>query len=473
MLKPHRQLGFLLVILAILVQALVTLNCGTPPVTVRQSLSPQLNTGTVTSTANPLVAQYSISTSSQATVTIEFGPDTNYGFRTSAQMTPSGGGQVSTLVAGMKQNSTYHLRAIVDYMYGTEQFDSDHTFQTGSVPQGRLAQVVVTTPSGSTPAPGVELVGLNPGSGNPLLVEALDPGGNVIWYYDFDPTLGVAQPIKPLSNGHFIVVLCTASFAPTNPCVVREIDLAGTTIHQFTSSDLTRWLSDAGFNLTVNAIHHDIVRLANGHLLVLMNSYKSFTDLPGYPGQTNVLGDAIVDLDSNYKPVWVWNTFDHLDVTRHPMLFPDWTHSNTLLYSPDDGNLLLSIRHQYWVVKIDYEDGRGSGNVLWRLGYQGDFALASGSPANWFYAQHYANIVSPSSTGDFQLALFDNGDNRVMDSSGTTCGSTGAPPCYSRPAIFEVNEATKTASLVWAYNTVYSFWGGVVQLLPTSDIFFA
>jgi hypothetical protein len=95
------------------------------------------------------------------------------------------------------------------------------------------------------------------------------------------------------------------------------------------------------------------VVLLNGHWLCLVNSTKPFTDLPGYPGVTPVLGDALVDLDTNLQPVWVWNSFDHLDVNRHPYLFPDWTHSNAIAYSADDGNLLLSIRHQNWVIKID------------------------------------------------------------------------------------------------------------------------
>jgi arylsulfate sulfotransferase len=170
--------------------------------------------------------------------------------------------------------------------------------------------------------------------------------------------------------------------------------------------------------------------------------------------------------------VWVWSTFDHLDVNRHPMMFPDWTHSNSLVYSPDDGNLVLSIRHQSWVIKIDYANGHGTGDILWRLGYGGDFTLLnSTSPADWFYAQHYAHISSSNSTGVLQMAMFDNGDGRILDASGTTCGSTGAPDCYSRPAIFQIDENAKTAQIVWAFPTAYSFWGGDIQELPNSDLF--
>lgn len=255
--------------------------------------------------------------------------------------------------------------------------------------------------------------------------------------------------------------------------VVREVDLTGKTIQEFTVADLNTWLSAANITWTANAIHHDFVELPNGHLLLLVNINKDYSDLPGYPGTTTVLGDAVVDLDQNFNPVWTWSSFDHLDVNRHPMQFPDWTHSNAILYSADDGNIVLSMRHQSWILKIDYANGTGTGNVLWKLGYQGDFTLLdSTTPADWFFAQHFANIISPNTTGDIQVAMFDNGDNRVLDSSGTTCGSAGAAACYSRPAIFEVNETALTAQVQWFYIVPYSFWGGVIQELPNSDMFF-
>jgi len=65
-------------------------------------------------------------------------------------------------------------------------------------------------------------------------------------------------------------------------------------------------------------------------------------------------------------------------INRRPMGFPDWTHTNAILFSPDDGNLIVSVRHQNWVVKVDYANGVGTGDILWKLGYQGDFTLVGG-----------------------------------------------------------------------------------------------
>ena len=133
---------------------------------------------------------------------------------------------------------------------------------------------------------------------------------------------------------------------------------------------------------------------------MLSNTVRPFTNLPGYPGVTNVVADVVIDLDTNRQPVWVWNEFDHLDVNRHPMGFPDLTHSNAVIYSPTDHNIIVSMRHQNWVVKVDYNDGAGTGNILWHLGEGGDFALKNGvDPTDWNYAQHYPSLFTPTSAG--------------------------------------------------------------------------
>ena len=223
---------------------------------------------------------------------MEFGPDTHYGFVTSAVAATAP--TVQILVAGMKQNSTYHMRAVITYADGARDFDNDHVFNTGAAPPGRIPVMAVTLPSGVTPSTGLELVSLNPLTNNPgnlLRVVALSPAGDLIWYYDFDPDLGTAQPIKLLPDGHFLMALFGGTTGPGG--MVREIDLTGRTIHEFTVNQLNQWLTTAGYKLNANAIHHDIAALPNGHLLVLVNTNKKFTNLAGYRGVTTVLGDAV------------------------------------------------------------------------------------------------------------------------------------------------------------------------------------
>jgi arylsulfate sulfotransferase len=426
---------------------------------------------TVSTTNNPLVAQYSIVVPNGGKVKIEFGPDTSYGRDTWWQDAPSGGGLVNILVAGMRASSTYHMRADIDLPGDGNFQDFDHTFQTGAIPASRLPQISVKRPGTLTPNPGVELVTLYNSqlTTNPLEAVVTDLQGNVIWYYDVNPTSATSLipfPYKLMPNGHMLVNVYPIG-------ILREIDLAGDTIREMSIAELDARLAAAGYNFPVSDYHHDFALLPNGHVILLVNHPKDFTDLPGYPGTTTVNGDALIDLDENWNPVWVWDTFDHLDVNRHPRGLPDWTHGNAVIYSADDGNLLFSSRHQSWVIKIDYEDGKGNGDIIWKFGYQGDFTLDSGAPAAWMYGQHDVRILSPNTTGIFTLGLFDNGYIRVLDDTGALCGTTGEPACYSRVPFFQVDEATHTAHVLWQdFPLPYSLALGSIESLANGDVEF-
>ncbi len=202
----------------------------------------------------------------------------------------------------------------------------------------------------------------------------------------------------------------------------------------------------------------------------------------GIREQCPVLGDALIDLDQNWNPVWSWNAFDHLDVNRHIDGMPDWTHTNALLYSPDDGNLILSFRAQSWILKIDYENGRGSGNILWYLGYQGDFALTnegvpSDDPSLWFASQHFPILLSQNGP-QMTLAIFDNGLNRILNPDGEVCenpilGNAYPPACYSRPVIYQVDESSMVANITWGDPLpYYSLWGGAINRFANGNVEF-
>jgi hypothetical protein len=300
-----------------------------------------------------------------------------------------------------------------------------------------------------------------------------DRDANPIWYYDVGKG-NYPFTFKLLPNGHVLLSITrTGLYA-----LLIEVDLAGNTIREMDAGALGAKMQAAGFDFIPTAIHHDFALLPNGHVILLTNFTRNFTDLPGYPGTTAVIGDGIVDLDENWNPVWAWNSFDYLDVNRHLNGLPDWTHSNALLYSAADGNLVLSMRHQSWVLKIDYNNGTGAGDILWKLGYQGDFALTQGDvptadPSLWFSFQHFPSIISQTGS-QTTLAVWDNGDFRVLDSSGTTCGS--APlylPCYSRATIFQLEESTMVANLFWdTLPGTFSDWGGSINQLANSNVEF-
>lgn len=439
----------------------------------------------VAATSNPQVARYTFEAPGPGTVTVDFGVDTRYG-RSTGAVKASGQGPVSVLVAGMLARTTYHMRAeFTPDAGGPAQPDSDQTFTTGDVPCKFTAVIQASTAAGKNPQPGIELVdGLNAGS-LPAPV-ATDLQGNIIWTYPFeDESAGVAAyPVRMLSNGDLLMLVGhNSSTLLADPAgvdaasEVREIDLAGDTVRSLKVTSLNATLAAKGAGLLLNDFSHDILPLSNGHFLVLAATEKSVADnVSGTP--TRVLGDAIIDLDASLQPVWTWNTFDHLDVNRHPYLFPDWTHANSVSYDPIDGSLILSLRHQNWVLKIDYGNGGGDGAIEWKLGPGGDFALlkADGSldanPADWFYSQHDAEYLGTDSSGRVTFSIMDNGDDRKF-SDGTSCPVTGGNACYTTIPIMQIDEAAKTAKFLFhdvLPPSQYSFFGGNTEVLANGDV---
>ena len=118
--------------------------------------------GTVAATNNPQVALYTIAPPGDATVTVKFGPTTDYGLSTWTQQAPAGGGAVGTFVAGMLANSMYHMQATISFSDGVTFTDLDHTFTTGSLAAGMIPTLTATTSPGMTPQSGVELLDLSP-----------------------------------------------------------------------------------------------------------------------------------------------------------------------------------------------------------------------------------------------------------------------------------------------------------------------
>ncbi|MEM7151586.1 MAG: aryl-sulfate sulfotransferase [Myxococcota bacterium] len=187
-------------------------------------------------------------------------------------------------------------------------------------------------------------------------------------------------------------------------------------------------------------LHHDVIELPNGNFLALSFIFRD-VDYPDI-GLTHVAGDLIVEIDRTGSIVWEWDSFDHLDPLRRREGFDvlifdvetgengqDWTHGNGVIYDEASDTVLFSARHQDWLVQID----RGSGDVQWRLGPEGDFGLEGGG--EFFYHQH-----SPQWQDDGSLLLYDNGvgNPNLADELET-----------SRAIRYDLNTTTMMATQVW------------------------
>ena len=147
---------------------------------------------------------------------------------------------------------------------------------------------------------------------------------------------------------------------------------------------------------SITDFNHEAQRLPNGDTAVLATTQRTI-DVNGTPTMYN--GDMVLVLDQNFQVAWVWNAFDWLDTNRLPTNGEgpgDWLHANSIAWSPEDGDLFVSLRTQDWVIKIDYSNGTGDGHVVWRLGQGGDFTINSSDPSPWFSHQHDVTYINDS-----------------------------------------------------------------------------
>ncbi len=370
---------------------------------------------------------------------------------------------------------------------------------------------------------------------------ATDLAGTIIWYnYGNDP--GHTSTItRPFSNG-YIVTQNGPAWVPgqTGYEMLRQLDWAGNIIRETNVGILQQQLlalGDAGAgpcNIIpspapvgsgcLGVFNHDAIQtLPNGYTAAILQTEKIFP--PGTQGDSSglpvdVAGDLIVVLDQNWNAVWYWDAFDpngggngypQLPVSRAavldepcdagcleifllgPGIAPvayDWLHANSLYYWPHDGaaapstapgDIIWSSRHQDWVLKIDYKDGAGTGNILWRMGPSGDFAFVNtyNDPWPWFSHQHEAGIENG---GAGPMTIFDNGNTRVAPPSGPGSSTGGVPglgsncgpkDCDSRGMALTINESAMQVLPVLSVDLgVYSNAMGSAQLLSNGNYFF-
>ncbi len=395
----------------------------------------------VAHTANPLVALYSVPPGPRGTVHVEFallGPSPVW--QSTNDLPSEPGKSTNFFVAGLLPQTTYEMRDV--FSDGTTS--APLTFRTGNLPSNLTFPTFTVQ---QQPGPGSDL--------NQDLVYhiqalpvpfATDLQGNVVWYYDVQQSgLGMKNFfVGTLVPGGTVLGIGQDQYSVrNNRDVLREIDLAGNPVRETNLAAVNAQLAALGFE-TIYGFHHDVQRLPNGATVVPAFIERTI-DINGTP--TNYAADMIVVLDKNFQVSWAWDPFDHLDVHRGPFLpnpgepppsvpnLPavEWLHTNAVSWSPEDQNLVVSMRYQDWVVKIDYANGRGDGHVVWRLGQGGDFTVNSTDPNPWFSHQHDAHYIDNST-----LILFDNGNGRRASD----------PTADSRGQVWKLDERTMTATLV-------------------------
>jgi len=391
----------------------------------------------VENSRNVLSALVDIRLSRAEAVLVEIvGPD-DHVFRTGLE--PSAIDH-EVVVVGMRSERQYTLQPIAILEDGTEVEGPTLPFETRALPDN-MPPFRVTIHDPERAYGGITFFGINEQGADAqpsnIYYMAVDDVGEIVWYYSgVAPIRYIERNLEQLDDGTFMV-----SLANTH----RLITLGGDTLDDFSG-------------LAPHGLHHDGVMLPNGNVLALANEVREL-NVPSLGGDVRVLGDRIHEIDTDGEVQWVWNTFERLDTLRFPSPLSrtasrrqvfDWTHSNAVVFMEDEGAILLSMRHQNWVIKIDAD----SGDVIWRLGQDGDFELSDGS---WFFAQH---APEPQANGD--LLIYDNGNGRP-----------GGEP-QSRAVIYALDDVEMTATQVWEYPLVteplYTPFLGDADRLPNGNV---
>ena len=447
-----------------------------PPVSSQYVIQPIVTTAgqsAVNITTHPLVALFSAGPCTAGhSIRVRFHENGSQATSTTNAV-PCSSSSANFLVAGMLPLTQYEMR--------WEEFASNYLnsgpdlpFTTGHLPaefphEVFTVDVPATQHDAAFPLVFFQLV---PGTGRPFTFwpTATDLSGNVLWYFPEQTLVTRSEP-----GGNFFTM---------GQMVLAEYDLAGNETLETNVEILNEQLAAKGYPIMSSFNDHETRRLPNGNLLILGARDKSSAFLQGGTpvDPVDILGDMVLVLDHNMQLVWAWDSFAHQDVSREATLHEicvhdsagcpafsqqfaqanDWLHSNAVQLAAD-GNILLSERNQDWVLKIAYNNGRGDGHVMWRMGPYGDFTIANpphqscGDPNvyPWFTHQHDAAFQVQTGVSEV-MTVFDDGNLRHQQ-----CGSGN-----SRGMALSVAEQTRTVFIQMSADLgAYSPALGSAQLL--------
>ncbi|NVB37512.1 aryl-sulfate sulfotransferase [Pseudenhygromyxa sp. WMMC2535] len=325
-------------------------------------------------------------------------------------------------------------------------------FETGAALPGFIPSFTVEQAAGAEIDPAFRIFDYSVGPDwSPNGLTVVDTEGVTRWYFGSDPIIpgptAVWAGIELLSDGTLLTARDGA---------VIILDELGEVQRRHDS-----------YSYGLSAFHHEATLLDNGNILTLSNSFETVDYSTMGWGELLVAADLLVEIDPAGDIVWTWDAFDHIDplrVTEIPGAgLPyvdtttgdtgyDWTHGNGMMQIEGD-LILLSMRHQDWIVAIDHQ----SGEIVWRLGPEGDFELLAGT---WFYHQH-----SPQLQADGSLLLYDNAVGNP---------ELGVDQLSSRAVRYALDLEAMTATQVWddrdSVDTFVSTIAGDADRMPTGRI---
>jgi hypothetical protein len=398
-------------------------------------------------------------------------------------------------LAGMRADTDYTVRVSFEGEDGAPRWEPQELeFRTGSLPED-LPPIEVEVPGPDQVSPGLTLFNLldlrGAGqAGTSVLPDRLggtalmvDSEGEIVWYHQEPHQI---SDVRQLPNGNIIFIY--------NDLSAKEVDLFGEPVHEWVTN-LGRseehavdgfdrpLVGDGALPVDVDTFHHEYNPLPNGNHLTMSTELRDvggFTDdvcsddPSGFDGSYPIIGDVIVEFEPESGDiVHRWNLFDYFDPADPELIaslcglanfvFPlniyrpdtpraiDWTHANAAIVDEERNAVIISVRHTDQVLALRWQDDDegNSGDVLWRLGPEGDLELTEG---DWNYHQH-----APELQEDGSILLYDNGNGRP-----------GVTP-YSRAVQYEIDDEAGTATEVWEFRSTVNGQPAYAQFVGDAD----
>ena len=270
-----------------------------------------------------------------------------------------------------------------------------------------------------------------------------DDEGQIRWYLDLSFAGKMVSPFQRLKDGTILMV---------SRHIIYEFDMLG------------KLLKETKINPNYG-MHHDVVELPDGNLLICVGVRGQFITLDDKKVKSD--SDFIMVFDrKNSKILKVWDLAKHLDVSRNELNFfrlGDWLHMNGLAFDKRDNSIIVSGKNQ-GLIKISLSDslqwvmapkrswgksgrdGKGfeiNPFLLTAVDSEGktySYAVQDGAESNdnfdFPWGMHAPDIIPNGN-----LLVFDNGTFRNYENN----------IHYSRAVEYKINEKNKTVEQVWQY----------------------
>ena len=333
----------------------------------------------------------------------------------------------------------------------------------------------------------------------------------------WDPATKPAGSVYLLDNGHLL-----------RPCVYEEKPTpfglgggSGGRVQEFTWQGELVW--DYQLANDKELAHHDVRRLPNGNLLMVVGEMKNAEEAmeAGRKNRGNVRSDCVFEVRPTGKTtgeiVWQWRMWDHLvqdhdksksnfgNVAAHPELIDvnfgppgkapkagappgkggvDWTHTNSVDYNAELDQIIISVHNfsEVWIIDHSTTTAQAASHSGGKSGKGGDLLYRWGNPLAYrrgtaadqrLFVQHNAHWIPKGLPGEGHLLVFSNGTNRPG-------GNSSSVDEFVPPVDPKGNYALKPGSAfgpekaLWSYSApnkadFYSSYISGAQRLPNGD----